>query len=561
MWCVATLVAATLLPATALAGTLEGRLTDSMTGTPIPEAEVHVLGTNRTATTDAEGRWAFHLPEGEYALEIEATLGSESANFRVVDQHVPQYKEADTHLPTDHFLDRGVPRRSRPLGAPVPRLDDPSTRGGSYDLDDLPETLPDTAPDRYTLPESPPVTIRVARRENEATCRSRIVAIEEVPLESYVRGVLAPEIGVFRNQPGASEVFEAFAPAAKSYALWFVLRHRAGQRRTVDEPKPPHGHEWFHLDDTPCNQRYSDMRFDRTDRAAEARSGEILVKEGAPDTIDKFEYAASCGGHGTRPEYQTEIVPDDSPSRACVGDWCGHDDCAGHADHPDVPGADSCLVRGICQWGALEWADAGRAADWLIEHYQPNLTLRDIGDDRPESVTLTGFVHTDPEKVADSGVPGATVRLADGPETTTDETGRYTFRQIPLSRGTVTATASKSGYTANTRSRPLEGGRTNWLSIPLTRTVDPPGDADTGPGTGPSGDSGLADDTDNPPGPDAGPKPTAGPYGGLGPMIAPSSGARSGCTTAPPTDEKPSRRLPVWPGIVVLGSVWARICR
>jgi hypothetical protein len=561
MWFVVTLVAATSLPATALAGALEGRLTDSMTGTPIPEATVHVLGTDRTATTDSIGRWSFELPDGEYTLEIEARLGDETETFRVVDQHVPQYKSADTHLPTDHFLERGVPRLSRPIGAPVPRIDDPSTRGGSYDLDNLPDAGPEAAPDRYTLPESPPVTIRVARRENEETCSSRIVAIEEVPLESYAKGVLAPEIGVFRNQQGASEVFEAFAPAAKSYALWFVLRHRAGNRRTVDEPKPPHGHEWFHLDDTPCNQRYSDMRFDRTDRAAEARSGQILVKQGAPDTIDKFEYAASCGGHGTRPEYQNAIVPDDSPARACVGDWCGHDNCAGHADHPDVSGTDSCLVRGICQWGALEWADAGRDADWLLDHYQPNLTLRDIGDERPETVTLTGFVHTDPDNVADSGVPGATVRLADGRETTTDETGRYTLREVPLSRGTVTATASKAGYTANTRSRTLEGGQTNLLSIPIDKSDDSPDNADTGPDDGPSGDTGVADGGDTLPSPDAGPPPTTGRYGGLGPMIAPSSGTHSGCTAAPPTDEKPSRRPPIWPGVVALGSVLARIRR
>jgi len=556
MWFVATLLAATALPATVLAGTLEGRLTDSITGTPIPEATVRVLGTDDTATTDAEGRWSFELPEGEYELEIEAPLGDETETFRVVNQHVPQYKEADTHLPTDHFLEEGVPRRSHPLGAPVPRIDHPSTHGGTYDLDDLPDAGPEAAPDRYTLPDSPPVTIRVARRENEETCRSPVVAIEEVPLEEYARGVLAPEIGVFRNQPGASEVFEAFAPAARSYALWFVLRHLAGNRRTVDEPKPPRGHEWFHLDDTPCNQRYSDTRFDSTDRAAEARSGEILVKEGAPDTIDKFEYAASCGGHGTRPAYQTELVPDDSPSRACVNDWCGHDNCAGHADHPDVAGADSCLVRGICQWGALEWADGGRDADWLLDHYQPNLTLRDIGDDGLDTVTLTGFVHTDPDNVTDSGVPGATVRLADGRETTTDQAGRYTFRQISLSRGTVTATASKSGYTANTRSLELEGGRMNWLSIPVDKVVQPPGDADTGPNAGPGADAG-----DGPPGPDARPAATPGPYGGLGPMIAPSSGAHTGCTAAPPTHEKPSRRLPVWPGIVALGFVWARIRR
>ncbi|MFB6372210.1 MAG: SpoIID/LytB domain-containing protein, partial [Bradymonadaceae bacterium] len=388
-----------------------------MTGTPIREATIRVLGTDKIETTDEDGHWQFELPEGTYELEVEVTLGDDHHEFRVVNQRVPQYKEADTRLPTTHFLDRGVPARERPLGAPVPRIDDPAVPdGGEVDLTDLPRIPPETGPRDYTIPDSPPMTIRVAIRDDHSTCRnSPIVAIEEMPLDEYVKGVLAPEIGVFRNQTNAIEVFKAFAPAAKSYGLWFLLRYGPGNRRSVSNPKPPHDYEWFHIDNTPCNQRYSDMRFETSDRGADAMKDKLLVKEGAPDTLDKFEYAASCGGHGTRPEYQNAIVSDDSSTHSCVGDWCGHDDCAGHADHPNVDDScGCCLVRGICQWGALEWAESGRDGSWILDHYQPNLVLRSFGQNQPMSVELTGFVHTNPDDIAGSGLSEATVSLSDG---------------------------------------------------------------------------------------------------------------------------------------------------
>ncbi len=537
----------------ALAGTLEGRVTDSMTGTPIADATVRVLGTDRESVTDADGQWSFELPEGEYQLRVEVTLGETSHTFRVVNQHVPQYKPPDTHLPTDHFLERGVPRTAHPLGAPVPRIPHPSSTGGPVDLDDLPGD--DSDPTHYTLPDSPPVALRVARREDESTCRdSPIVAIEEIPLESYVPGVLAPEIGVFRNQPGGEEVFEAFAPAATSYGVWFFLRHRADQPRRVDEPKPPHGYESFHLDDTPCNQRYSDMRFEKTDAAAERMAGKLLVKEGAPDTVDKFEYAASCGGHGTRPEYQSSIVADDPQTTSCVGDWCGHETCAGHADHPDVAGEDRCLVRGICQWGALEWAESGRAPEWLLEHYQPNLAVRDLGAERPETTTLSGFVYTDPADIPGSAIAGARVDLEDGPRTTSNQAGRYTFRDVELSRGSISLTASRPGYTPSSRTTTLTAGETNWVSLRLVEEQSRPVDsAEPRPDASSPNDAGArADRRAGGDAPTRGSSSPGGPYGRLGPMIAPSSGSRTGCHT-PLQDERPSRPSPWSMGLAILG--------
>jgi hypothetical protein len=313
----------------------------------------------------------------------------------------------------------------------------------------------------------PQTTIRVARRQSpdEGCSNNPIVAIEKMQLDTYVRGVLPPEIGVFRNIDGVEEVYRAFALAAKSYGLWFTLYYDADNRRRVSEPMPPDGLTWFHIDDTACNQRYSDNRLAITNRAASDTTGQILVRRSEPNRIDKYEYAASCGGHGTRPAYQQSLVDDATPTTACVGDWCGHTDCAGHEDNPNLSGADRCLVRGMCQWGAAEWAKSGKDYRWILDHYQPNLMIRPIADE--PTVEVTGFVYTDPENIERSGVSNARVDLSTGSSTRTNSAGRYTFRDVPLSAETVTITASKAGYRDNTRTKMLTSGERNWASIRL----------------------------------------------------------------------------------------------
>lgn len=530
---------------TALAGTLQGKLTDSLTGTPIPGASVHVLGTDRTTTTDRDGDWSFELPEGEYELTFEKRLGDELYQFRLVNQHVPQYKPADSWIATTYYMDRGVPRVERPRGAPVPRIDHPSARDrGPVDLRDLPRQKATLQPGQYTIPKSPPMKIRVARRQDHSTCRSSIVAIEEVPLEDYAKGVLHPEIGVFRSINNHIEVYKAFALAAKSYGLYFMLRYDSGNRRTVGSAKPPNGFTWFHIDDTPCNQRYSDKRSITTaNKAANQMKGKLLVKKGAPNKLHKYEYAASCKEHGTRPEYQNKIVGDQSPAHACVGSWCGHDSCAGHQDNPNVPGQDRCLVRGICQWGSAEWAKGGKDYKWLIAHYQPNLEIRDLtGGNQPKTVTVSGYVHENKSDVMGSGISGASVQIKNGPSTTTDASGKFEFKGVKVSMGTIELTASKSGYETNSRSKKLVAGMTNWASIHLKPTSSPDPDtgtgmSDTGTGRGDTGATGVIGDAapqvpdggSNATGADAGGGTGQGKYGGLGPMITTSHGSQSGC--------------------------------
>jgi uncharacterized protein (TIGR03382 family) len=569
------LAALLALPSTAAAGELSGQLVDSLTGTPIGGATVEVLGTQRVTRTDRQGRWSFDLPDGEYELRFQKTLGDRHHRFRLVNQHVPQYKPADSWLPTTYFMDRGVPRVDKPLGAPVRRPDHPSDRSrGPRSLDDLPTGGGTFHPGDLTLPDTTPTTIRVARRSEKENCGNPIVAIEEMTLSEYVKGVLPPEIGVFRNLNNVTEVYKAFGVAAKSYGLYFMLVYGPGNRRTVSSAKPPNNFTWFHIDDTPCNQRYSDTRYTITSQAAQSMSGKLLVKEGAKDTLDKYEYAASCAEHGSRPEYQTAIVDDDSPTRSCVGSWCGHDDCAAHEDHPDVPGQDRCLVRGICQWGAAEWAEGGKSSGWLLDHYQPNLMLRDLdgGTTMPETVELTGFVYTDPADIANSGVSGATVSLQGGDSTTTDASGRFTFDAVDLSKGTVTLTASKSGYRSNQRDKMLAAGMTNWASIQLTPDSGDATDTgtptvDTGPAadTAPTGDTGLAGDTGSGPADTTGADTSEGgptnygSHGGLGSLVSTSAGVEGGCST-PAQRKKPAGGALAAAVLLAVAMLRRRVC-
>jgi len=512
----------------ASAGTLQGRLVDSLTGTPIPGAEVRVLGTERRTRTDADGSWSFELPDGEYELAFHKRLGDRHYRMRLVRQRVPQYKPADSTIATPYYLRRGARKVARPRGAPVDRIDHPSARDrGSIDLGEQ-WTRPPADESALTLPESAPRTIRVARYENPENCNNTIVAIEEIPLDEYVRGVLPPEIGVFRNLDNIEETYETFGLAAKSFGLYFMLVYGPENRRTTESPKPPNGFNWYHIDDTPCNQRYSDQRLQITTRAADSQAGRILVKQGAPDTLDRFEYAASCGHHGTRPEYQDAIVPDEPPTESCVGDWCGHESCAGHEDHPQVSGSDRCLVRGICQWGAAEWAEAGRDFRWILDHYQPNLQIRRLWEgDRTATVELKGFVHTDPSDVPGSGVPEATVELESGETTRTDSRGLYSFPEIEVSRDSATVTASKSEFETARTSVELTPGRTNWASIHIERAEGVErADAGTRTDSGPPLDA-ASDAT------------TPGRYGGLGPLVTRSAGGRSSGCSVPPHRDTP----------------------
>ena len=105
--------------------------------------------------------------------------------------------------------------------------------------------LPDVTPgvralSGYTLAGALPESVRVARHADN-NCGNPIERIDEVPLESYVAGVVHGEIGVFRAAGTGAGVsipraevdgrvlasFETFAIAARTYVVWWVLRKGA----------------------------------------------------------------------------------------------------------------------------------------------------------------------------------------------------------------------------------------------------------------------------------------------------------------------------------------------
>ncbi|MBA2662813.1 MAG: hypothetical protein H0U74_10990 [Bradymonadaceae bacterium] len=558
--CAFALLSFLILAAPAVAAPLEGRLTDGLTGTPLASARVHVLGTELEMLTDANGAWAFDLPAGHYELAIEIEIDGELQSSRLVNQYVPQVIAARAHVYTSAFVDMGYPALEHPTGVPTTSGRLPDDGPESLDLDEL---LPRQHPslNYYEIPANQPPTIRVGRRQDHTGAKgctdstNPIIAIHQMDLDEYVKGVLPPEIGVFRNISGAREVYKAFAIAAKSYGLWFILRYGEGNRRTVSA-KPPHNYTWFHIDDTACNQRYDDQRMAITNESADAVARLIMVKKGATTTIDKYEYAASCGKHGSRPAYQTTLVADKPPTSACAGTWCGHNACAAHEVNPAVPNEGRCLVRGICQWGSASWGENAKTYTWLLAHYQPNIVLRELGSTAGAGkVVLTGYVYTDAANIASSGVADVNVALSDGQRTATNAQGVYYFDQVALDLGTVSLTASKTGYLTARRDKQLESGATNWGSIKIELApVDPVGPVDPAdpadpidPGT-PQADTGVAigdagnladvahglDDTGDdgvvPITPGTHPRDNSDPNA-LGRLVSPSHGIDGGCAT------------------------------
>jgi len=480
----AVLCIATLLGSPAASGVghhrLQGRLLWAGSSRPIPGAQVRVAGTNLAETTDARGRWHFEVPEGAYELHFNFTARDRHHRVRLVHQKVPQYKPAVAYAipapptrirPPENTLRWGFPRAGRIL-----------PRGDGSDHTNLAISGDSAArsPSSLNIPaERWPETIRVARRSDpDAGCRNNpIVAIEELPFPTYVRGVLPPEIGVFRDLPNASQIFKAFAVTAASYGLWFRLRYSGDSRRRVAAPLPPDGLTWFHIDDTACNQRYSDTRLAIADRAVRDVVDQILTDASDPERIDKYEYAASCGRLGSRPEHQIDIVPDAHFGSVCVGGWCGHTDCAGHEDHPERAGPDTCLVRGICQWGAAAMASDGHDYRRILAHYQPNLRLRGASPAVPRHVELTGFVYTDPDDIPGSGVDGAVVRLGETRETHTDTDGRFKIPRIPWPDRPGEISVTHPDFERTFAEILWADGPVTWTSLHLdTPTVETGGD-------------------------------------------------------------------------------------
>lgn len=348
------LILIVLLAPAALADVcLHGRVVDALDGRPLAGAVVRVL--DREAITDKAGEYRMAVPAGIHRLFIkhpshrpaEVAQQHASVNPPAAVIHLWPRKFPPEFMPTERSFGIGWGTGLGPGYGPV--------------------RLPGS-PFLVAVPAELPGTIRVARYRTVG-CSGTYDSIDTIDFEDYVKGVVNAEVGVFAGVAGgpdaAAECWKAFAVAARSYALHFVLT------------RPYDGYD---INDTACNQVYKDERNADVSRAVEATRGQILVKAAEPDVLDRYFYAASCAGHGTEPAYGGgEIIPDPTPVRACVGSWCGHDNCAGHADNPDLPGEDKCLVWGTCQWGSVERSIGGDTYVQILNHYQPYCAIRTFG--------------------------------------------------------------------------------------------------------------------------------------------------------------------------------------
>ena len=427
---------------------ISGRVVNALDGRPLSGAVVELEGLGLKTVTDSQGRYTVSTPKGIWKLIINR---EGYAPGELVNQHAgPEAYPAEAHLfPLGEWKLSGPPAfgwvAKKGLG-PQPAL--PARLSNLPFLAQVPAQLP--------------TTIRVARYFTTG-CSGTYQRIDEIDFEDYVKGVVNAEVGVFRGVQGgpeaAAECWKAFAIAARSYALHFILT------------KPYDGYD---INDTACNQVYKDERTPEVSAAAEATRGIIMVKAADPDIIDRYFYAASCAEHGTEPAYATgTIIPDQSATRACVGSWCGHDNCAGHADNPQVPGSDKCLVWGICQWGAVERSMEGQSFREILAHYQPNCALRDFNT--PPKGILKGVVYRAPN--LQDWIAGAEVTLEGGPTVVFDGVTPWSFELDP---GTYTVSARAQGYLPNSVTRTVGAGETIWGSIGLESEAEEDGGADGG---------------------------------------------------------------------------------
>ncbi|RME26508.1 MAG: PEGA domain-containing protein [Deltaproteobacteria bacterium] len=418
---------------------------------------VEAVGLGFGTVTGEDGSYSIDVPDGIWKLRFS---GRGYVTAGLANQH--------TGWPgTAHLFPVQVPADFQPL--PQTFGVGHGTAGGGGESVQLPQM-----PWLVAVPAQLPSTIRVARYFS-SSCSGSYQRIDTIDFEDYVRGVVYSEVGVFYNVAGgpdaAAECWKAFAIAARTYALHFILTNPGRE---------------YDINDTACNQRYTDDRNAAVSAAVDATRGMIMVKKSDPTVFDRYFYAASCAHHGTEPAYaQGTIIPDPTDVRACVGSWCGHDNCAGHADNPELPGSDKCLVWGMCQWGAVERSMSGHSFDEIIAHYQPNVSIITVGA-QPQTGILKGVVYREPD--LQDWIAGAEVTLEGGPTVVFDGQTPWQFELEP---GTYTVYATAPGYNRGSKTRTVVAGEVVWGSVGLVPVEEgEPGVDEYGPEGGEEIDGG-----------------------------------------------------------------------
>ncbi len=124
-------------------------------------------------------------------------------------------------------------------------------------------------------------TLRLVYLPGTETAPSRLAAINILPLEDYLRGVVPREIGTTR--PELFAAIQAQAVAARTYTI-----RNLGRRRALG----------FDLFATTDDQVYGGAGAEHvlTDSAVRSTAGEVLVY--GTDLVEAF-YHSTCGGHTT----------------------------------------------------------------------------------------------------------------------------------------------------------------------------------------------------------------------------------------------------------------------
>ncbi len=448
------------------AAAFEGRVVDALSGDAIAGAVVRTA--ELVEISDATGAFSLDAEAGA-RVEVYSEVGSavwtapeaggRLALLRVLPDSIATVSEGGWGTPLERAYRREVAHPVR-----------------------LPSQV--SGPNLVTVPATLPTSIRVAMHV-DSDCSRPVDRIVEVALEDYVEGVVISEIGVFRRVEGgpvsALESFKTFAIAARSYVLWWYFRDPDADA---------------HINNTACNQRFEETHDATIRQAVDATAGMIMVAAHDHSLLDKLEYAASCGRHGSRPEYQEALVPDITGEVACVGSWCGHNTCAAHEVNPDVPEEGRCLVRGICQWGSVERSMGGDSWQEIIEHYQPNVNVVAMGA-TPAS-RIVGYIRYD-DVITGSPAASLSVFLDTGESTTTNTSGYFEFSGVEAGERVVTI--SGRDITDLVVVKDVVEATTAWVMAAVVRR----GDGDTGvdvDGGGPESDTADATDATDVPGSD-----------------------------------------------------------
>jgi hypothetical protein len=200
--------------------------------------------------------------------------------------------------------------------------------------------------------------LRTSRPFRPARCVAayRKRCIQQLPLETYVHGVVAGEEAIFqrraphrpaRGQRRLRRIQQAWqlqAVAARTYVVYTLLARKYNVDRVG-----------FHITDSAWDQVYQDGRHPLIEAAVRETAGLVLVNR--RQRLIYAEYSASCGGQGTWDVVRrTQRIP-----------------CHPRCQHYAFRG--STHRRGMCQWGSLLFALEGRPLRWLVRRYYPNARL------------------------------------------------------------------------------------------------------------------------------------------------------------------------------------------